>query len=213
MVGADVTNFGVFNDADALAIGLVGLFSDSHAENSADQDVDTWGVGAYMQYVINTLAFSLSVTGTFSEADIEGMAGSTETDSLIVTGGVSNTFELENSWFVEPSAEFTYSKEFIEDAENGESLQLLGSIRVGTEIESDSVKIEPSVSAVAFSNIHVEPDAGTTDEGQLWLQAIARLDFTFSESLSAHVEGDVRGTRGDVDTTGVGANAGFRLTF
>jgi outer membrane autotransporter protein len=208
--GGDVTHYGIFSDSDALTIGLIGLFSKSDSE---DEETESPGVGAYLAYVTGTLAFQLSATGVFSESDVEGMPDDTESEALIITGSVSNTFELPDSWFIEPTVEVTYTESFIEDAEDGEQVQLLGSLRIGTEIDTDGVKVIPSLTGAAFSNIHVEPDDGPTDEGQLWLHGTGKIEFVFSDALSAHIQGDVKGTEGDVDILAYGASAGVNVSF
>jgi Autotransporter beta-domain len=144
--------------------------------------------------------------------------------NFIVAGNLNYKFDV-MTWWVEPTAGAAYTATVWDDAsrffgfEDGHSWRLQGGVRVGTTFDWNGVKVEPTLTGVAYSDVEIQ--GGTvaaaaggalvpTDQGKVFGQGIAKLNFIWNASVSSYLEGEVRGREG---VLGAAGRLGLRYTF
>jgi hypothetical protein len=109
------------------------------------------------------------------------------------------------SWWWEPT--FGFEQAFITQSmgvQNQTITRVKGGVNVGTSFDWGTVKVEPKLTGLAFSDVSVngvDPDIAT-DRGQLWGKGIATLNFVWSKNFSTAIEGQVYGTTGALNIIG-----------
>ena len=111
-------------------------------------------------------------------------------------------------WWWEPTVGFSYTSTVWDESahalafQDGHTLRIQGGVRVGTSFDWNGVTVEPTLAAMAYSDVEIR--GGTvavavgqliapTDEGKIFGQGIAKLNFIWNRNLSSYVEGEVRG--------------------
>ena len=137
---------------------------------------------------------------------------------------VNYKFEFNPAW-IEPTAGVTFTRSIWDDAsraqgfQDGTQVRLQAGARIGTSYDWGGVRVEPTLALLVYDDVivnggSVAAAAGAaavpTDEGQLFAQAIGKLNFVLSNNLSAYVEGEVRGREG---VFGVGGRGAVRYSF
>jgi hypothetical protein len=127
-------------------------------------------------------------------------------------------YNLSNNWWLEPTA----GASLVHDVESTglEDMnvwQLKAGTSAGTSFMWGRTKIEPSFTALAYSDVSVT--GGTvkggspisTDQGQLWGKGVAKLNYVWTRNLSSAISGELYGTRGT--ETSIGYKAGVELRY
>jgi Autotransporter beta-domain len=195
----------------------------SHAPGTTTR-ARTPGVGTFIAYINGGFSTDFAFNATFPRATATTVLGNvtvTDSEAHSYTGNVNYKFDIPNGWWLEPTAGLSYSETFFDGplAVRGETLLVQGGARIGTEVMWNGVRVQPTFTGLAYSNVLVRvggiaPVAGApTDEGQLWVKGAAKLNFLFTDHFSGWVEGNVRGTSGTVDAIGAGVQVGARMTF
>jgi hypothetical protein len=103
--------------------------------------------------------------------------------------------------------------------QDGETVRVQAGSRFGTSSMWGNVKVEESVTGLAYSDVIVNGGSlavavGTplvpTDAGKVFGQGIGKLNFIFTPQLSSYLEGEVRGRDGVIGYAGrIGARYSF----
>jgi hypothetical protein len=219
-VGAvDVTKIGVFSAKDALNVMVLG--SDAFTSVSGIH-TDTPGVGAAITYLNGGVSADFIFNSGFSHTD----GSSLNVTAYSYSADFNNRWDAPDHWWIESTVGGTYADASQNGAVIGQVWTVQGGVRAGTEFTmANGVKVQPVVTALAYSNIYesgsqfIIPNGvnGSTivsgDAGQLWGKGAAKFNFIFTPQFSAYVEGNIRGTTGDVTAIGYGGQAGLRWTW
>jgi hypothetical protein len=222
--GADVVKVGVFHRSDALVIG--GLGSDTFTQSStavgAKTKATTPGVGTYVAYIDGAFSTDFAYTANFTDADttMAGVASYVRAKSYGFTANVNYRVVLPDKWWFEPTVGLNYTLTDFNTSgvEDAEVWVVQGGARLGTEFRGpDGIKIQPTFGAYIFSDVSVKPGGPpvplipiANDEGKVWGKGTAKLNFQFTDKVSAAIEGEVRGTE---DAVGYAGRLSARLSF
>lgn len=100
-----------------------------------------------------------------------------------------------------------------------ETLRVQGGAKAGTSFMWGSVRVDPTFTALAYSNVSVTGGyvpggpPTETDEGQLWGKGVANLNFVWSDHFESSIEGSVFGTRGLENVIAYSGTLGIRYKF
>ncbi len=112
------------------------------------------------------------------------------------------------NWWVEPTGGASYTSTRWDTAskalgfQDGETLRFQAGSRFGTSSMWGNVKVEESLTGLAYSDVKVNGGSlavavGTplvpTDEGKVFGQGVGKLNFLWTSQLSSYIEGEVRG--------------------
>lgn len=229
---ADITKIGIFSAYDALTFIFTGTGVWSHAPGI---DTNT-GVGAgTVAYINGGFSADFTLSGSWSSTSGPAIAPIVIGGVPIVVGGdttglsyapnVQYKFELGNGWYIEPTVGATYSQTFTADfgTQTGDSTEVHGGARFGTETIWNGVRVQPSLKLEAFSMVAQSgvgaiatgggafiPSASLFATGQVGGRASGKLNVLWTPTFSSFVE--AHGT----DISGFssyGALGGFRWTF
>jgi len=227
--GADVTVTNIFSATDAFVIGVLGGFTSAHVRNNdgSTARVDGPGVGLYTIYVSG----GFSTDGTF-KVDFFDLNRSAPGLPDLGLGLVNYTlaynlnykFDMK-PWWWEPTVGFSYISTNWDGASkalgfiDGHTWRLQAGVRVGTAYDWNGVTVEPTLTGMVYSDVEIRGGtiavaAGTplapTDEGKIFGQGIAKLNFVWNTHLSSYLEGEVRGRDG---VLGAAGRLGLRYAF
>src|SRR5213079_749064 len=104
--------------------------------------------------------------------------------------------------------------------QDGHTVRLQGGIRAGTSYDWNGVMVEPTLTAMAYSDVEIRggtiaiaagaPALAPTDEGKVFGQGIAKLNFIWNTHFSSYLEAEVRGRD---SVLGAAGRLGLRYTF
>ena len=227
--GADVTVTNIFSATDAVVLGALGGVTSARVKNNdgSTARVDGPGVGAYAVYVNG--GFSTDTTFKVDFFDLNrSTAGLPDLDLHLTNFNISDNLNYKfdvMSWWVEPTVGVSYTSTVWDSAskffgfEDGHTWRLQGGVRAGTTYDWNGVKVEPTLTGMAYSDVEIR--GGTvaaaaggalvpTDEGKVFGQGIAKLNFIWNTNFSSYLEGEVRGREGILGAAG---RLGVRYTF
>jgi hypothetical protein len=228
--GADVTVTNVFSATDAFVLGALGGFTSARVKNAdgSTANVDGPGVGAYAIYVNG--GFSTDATFKVDFFDLNRSAAGLPDLGLgltnfVIADNLNYKFDLK-PWWLEPTVGFSYTSTVWDGAsralgfEDGHTVRLQGGVRAGTSFDWNGVVVEPTLTAMAYSDVEIRggtvavaagtPALAPTDEGKVFGQGIAKLNFIWNKHLSSYLEGEVRGRDSVLGTAG---RLGLRYAF
>jgi hypothetical protein len=218
----DVTKIGIFTPSDALSVVFTGsgIWSRSTGVDS------TTSVGAgTIAYVNGGFSTDFTVVGNWTRTSITG-GTAPDSSGVSYSPNVQYKFDLANGWFIEPTIGVSFTETFADNfgTKTGDSTELHGGARIGTEIMWNGIRVQPSVSGAVFTIVHQSgagattgpggaPLAGsgsTSQEGDVGGRGSGKLNFVWSNSFSSFIE--VHGS-GIANTTDIGGSGGLRWTF
>jgi hypothetical protein len=219
-VGAvDVTKIGIFSAKDALNVMVLG--SDAFTSVSGVR-TDTPGVGTAITYLNGGVSADFIFNSGFSHTD----GSSLNVTAYSYSADFNNRWDAPNNWWFESTFGTTYADAYQNGAVIGQVWTVQGGARFGTEfVLANGVKVQPVLTALAYSNVtesgsqFMVPNGAngnlivSGDQGQLWGKGAAKFTFIFTPNFSAYIEGNVRGTTGDVTAIGYGGQLGLRWTW
>lgn len=227
--GADVTITNIFSATDAYVIGVLGGFTSARVSNNdgSSARIDGPGVGLYSIYVNG--GFSTDATFKVDFFELNRSAPflpdlGLRLDNYTIAFNVNYKFDM-MPWWVEPTVGVSHTVAVWDGAtkalgfEDGRTTRIQGGVRVGTAYDWNGVKVEPTLTGLVYSDVEVR--GGTvavvsgsavvpTDEGKVFGQGIAKLNFLWTGNFSSYLEGEVRGREG---VLGAAGRAGLRYTF
>jgi hypothetical protein len=211
VAGGDVTKIGIFSASDALVVGVNGSTAVARASASITgpgSRTTTQGVGIFTAYVNGGFSADFAFGDTTANMYANAVDLGFDNRAYSYTANVQYKFDLPNAWWIEPTvgvnfAETRYSNELgFPLLVNGETTTVQGGVRFGTEVTWGGIRIDPTFTGLAYSNVHVvnggaDPLNLTPNaKGEVWGKGVAKLNFVFSDKFSAYIQGDVHGTKG-----------------
>jgi len=227
--GADVTVTNIFSATDAFVIGVLGGFTSARVKNNdgSTARVDGPGVGLYTIYVSG----GFSTDGTFKVDFFDlnrSAAGVPDLGLGLVNYSVAYNLNYKidmKPWWWEPTVGFSYISTVWDGASraqgfvDGHTWRLQAGVRVGSSYDWNGVTVEPTLTGMVYSDVEIRGGtivvaAGAplapTDEGKVFGQGIAKLNFAWNTHLSSYLEGEVRGREG---VLGAAGRLGLRYAF
>jgi hypothetical protein len=229
IAGADVTITNIFSATDAYVFGVLGGFTSAHVRNNdgSSARIDGPGVGLYSIYVNG--GFSTDTTFKVDFFDLNRSAPFAPDLGLHLTNYTTATnvnYKFDTMpWWVEPTVGVSYTATIWDGGskalgfEDGHTWRVQGGVRIGTTYDWNGVKVEPTLTGLAYSDVEIQ--GGTvaqaaggllvpTDQGKVFGQGIAKLNFLWTNNFSSYIETEVRGREG---VLGAAGRAGLRYTF
>jgi autotransporter-like protein len=213
--GADATWRGLAVADDALVVGLVASRTDTHVsyDNTATKTrMYGPGVGIYGTYVRG--GFSADLTTKFDFLQLTNDFGSVTPPPISVgltnagvSGNIQYKQDLGHDSFLEPTGGFSFTKTmFGSGAEaaglaDSATLRLQAGARLGATWTVNGVSVEPSLKALAYSDVMVEggttatavaASVSPTDVGKVRGEVDPALNLDFGKGYSAALSGQVR---------------------
>src|SRR5262249_35724959 len=104
-------------------------------------------------YINGGFSTDFTVSGSWNSAS--GSIAVGDTTGVSYAPNVQYKFELGNNWYIEPTVGVTYSQTFTSNFGNqtGDSTDVHGGARFGTETNWNGVRVQPSLKLEAFSVI------------------------------------------------------------
>lgn len=231
IVGAfDITKIGIFGTADALTfIGTGGhSWSRSVVANpfggaAFATDGSMPSTSATVSYLNGGFSADASVLLSWSRSTFNvPFAVAAEGSSLAYTFNTQYRFDFPYAVWFEPTVGVTYSETYTANfgVKTGDSTEIHGGARLGTEMNWMGYKVQPTVSAVAFRIVDASAMIGTTD--LYGIRGSAKMNVIWTPNFSSYLE--VHGTATSQQATGfgaiatgslqtIGAQAGLRYTW
>lgn len=165
MGGFDAVWSGLVSSTDGLVLGLLGGYTYSRVDlrdSPTNQIFSGPSAGAYGTYVTgNWFLDSLFKVDLLSlGVDIPGISQSANPTNYNLATNIGYKFELPNHYYIEPTAGLEYVRTDFDHASaltattvplnNGDALRTRAGARIGTEWVAGSVRVEPSVLALAY---------------------------------------------------------------
>jgi hypothetical protein len=227
VVGAfDVTKIGVFSATDALTFIGTGGHSWSRASAAVPfgpafvMDSSMPSASATVSYMNGGFSADGSVLTSWSRSSSNMLlVPATSSSSISYTVNTQYRFDFPYAVWFEPTVGVTYSEGYTANfgAKTGDSTELHGGARIGTEMMWMGYKIQPTVSAVAFRI--VDSSSGTAD--MYGIRGSAKVNVLWTQNFSSYLE--VHGTAtsqqvvfpalAGANVQTVGVQAGLRYTW
>jgi Autotransporter beta-domain len=165
-----------------------------------------------------------SITESVNGGTLTAVSTSSAVGSVVMMdsfeGNLRYKFNLDNNWWIEPfgGAVWTYQVETM-GFENIGTLKLQGGARVGTSFTWGSTRVEPTLTAFAFSDVSITggfvPGGPPieNDRGQLWGKGVGRINFIWSKEFESFIEASIFGTGGLENVVAYSGTLGIRLKF
>jgi Autotransporter beta-domain len=171
---------------------------------------------------------SLGPNATFDRQALVLSGGSTHLLNATVAANVNYRFDLQNNFWIEPTAGVQYTNStYASDAANlgladGDLVMVQGGARFGSSLFWNNVRMTTILTGLAYDDVLVKGGfiAGgpflannilaQADEGQVRGRGILALNFDFGQGISSFVQGEVRGGKG---LFGAGGKAGVRYQW
>ena len=231
VVGAfDVTKIGVFSATDALTFIATGGHSWSRATAAVPfgpafaLDGSMPSTSATVSYLNGGFSIDGSVLASWSRSSSNLIfIPTTSSSSIAYTFNTQYRFDFPYSVWFEPTIGVSYSEGYTENfgTKTGDSTEIHGGARIGTEMIWMGYKVQPTVSAIAFRIVDASALVGT---GDLYgIRGSAKMNVIWTQNFSSYLE--VHGTAtsqqqqlafpaiatGSLQTVGV--QAGLRYTW
>jgi hypothetical protein len=220
----DITKIGIFKADDAVSVIFTGsgIWSNSPGINS------NTSVGAgTIAYVSGGFSTDFTIDGTWTSSSLSTLGiATTDSTGISYAPNVQYKFELGNGFYIEPTVGVTYTQVFSANFGNqmGDSTEIHGGARFGTETVWNNVRVQPSLTLAAFSiteqtgmgGTALPPGApgavasGAVQTGTLGGRASGKLNILWTNNFSSFVEAHGSGIGG---TSAYGATGGLRWSF
>jgi hypothetical protein len=228
--GADMTVTNVFSATDAIVLGALGGFTSARVKNAdgSTANVDGPGVGAYAIYVNGGFSTDLTVKADFFDLN-RSAAGLPDLGLRLTNVVIAHNLNYKvdmKPWWWEPTIGYSFTETMFDGAsktlgfQDGHTTRVQGGIRVGTSYDWNGVVVEPTLTGMAYSDIEIRggtiavaagtPALAPTDEGKVFGQGIAKLNFIWNKNVSSYIEAEVRGRDTVLGTAG---RLGLRYAF
>jgi hypothetical protein len=226
--GFDVMKLGITSNSDALVIGFMGMGTSTHTNlvlaNSSRSS--TPGGGIYATYVNGGFSTDFSFLANFTNTNgVEGGVAfiNRDTDSYVTSANMQYKYDMPNNWWYEPTVGVSHTRMyqnlhipgiFLTD---GQQFRFQGGVRAGTEWAYGAVKVQPTLTGLAYTDAQVELPhplgvafIGPTDEHYIWGKGVGKVNVQWTDKFSTYVEGEVRGR---ADVLGYAGRVAARYTF
>ena len=226
--GIDYTTYKVFSQNDAFVFGILSGVTELRTSSVAGlkTNIDGPSVGLYGVYVNGGFSVDFNSKVDFLALDqtspLPGL--SSNLNSYATAGNINYKFDLGAGW-IEPTAGAIYTVtrwDGTMSALDGHTVRLQGGLRIGQSFTSAGVVIEPTVTALIYSDVVIEGGnvttvglATPTDEGKVFELGSLKLNFDLGRGLSTSLEAEVRhGSLGHgTEVVGAGGRVGLRYKW
>lgn len=216
----DVTRVGVFTATDALTIigTATGVWS-----SLPGIDASATAGSATIAYANGAFSTDFTVTGTWSTVSLKafGLVLPADSTAISYAPNVQYRFDLGNSWYLEPTVGVTYTESYTRNFETkiGDSTEVHGGARFGTEWLWGDWKVQPSVTGILFTVVdqnsifdqlnQLAPNA-SSNKDLLGGRGSGKLNFIWDTNFSSYIEahGSSIGA-----AKAYGGSGGLRWTF
>lgn len=220
VVGAfDVTKIGVFGTSDALTFIGTGGHSWSRATTPGFvMDGSMPSTSATVSYMNGAFSIDASILANWSRSSSNFALAMPDSSGINYTFNTQYRFDFPYSVWFEPTIGLTYSEAFASNfgVKLGDSTELHGGARIGTEMLWMGYKVQPTVSAILFRI--VDSSFGTTD--LYGVRGSAKMNVIWSPNFSSYLEVHGTGMSQQVAFNAfsstfqtIGAQAGLRYTW
>src|SRR5262245_42721427 len=203
--GIDYTSYKLLSQNDAFVFGILTGVTELRTTSVAGvkTNIDGPSVGLYGVYVNGGFSVDLNSKVDFLGLDQSSplLGLSSNLNSHATAGNINYKFDLGGGW-IEPTAGAIYTVtrwDGAMSALDGHTVRLQGGLRFGQSFTSAGVLIEPTLTALLYSDVVIEGGNVTTvglatpnDEGKLFELGSLKLNFDFGKGLSTSVEAEVR---------------------
>jgi hypothetical protein len=209
--GVDATWKGLTAADDALVVGLVGSWMDTHVSTdgtAARTRLDGSGIGLYGTYVKGGFSMDLTTKFDFLElTNVSLAATSVNLTNAGVSGNMQYKQNLPASAFVEPTGGFSFTRTMFgsgaaaDSLNDASTLRLQAGFRLGATWTINGVSVDSSLKTLVYSNVIAEGSAAATavassiaptDVGKVRGEADPSLSFDLGNGYSAALSGLVR---------------------
>jgi hypothetical protein len=206
----DVTRIGVFTASDAITFVATGSGVWSHAIGLDTTTSSGAGTLAYTNGGFST-DFTANASWTRESLATLGIVAPPNTSAISYTWNGQYKFDFANAWFIEPTVGVTYTDMYFGDfgPHMGSSTQVDAGARIGTEWMWNTVKVQPSLTGVAYT-IADESGPVSGNKGQLGGRGSGKLNFIWTDHFSSYVEAHASGI---AFTSAYGGSGGLRWTW
>jgi hypothetical protein len=196
----DATKIGIFTASDALTFVLTGTGIWTH---TFGLDTDTGSGAGTIAYTNGGFSADFTAAGSESRSTLLSVgigAAPPDSSSLSYTGNVQYKYDLPYHFFVEPTAGVTYTQLYSANfgTETGDSTEVHGGARFGSEMDFSGFRVTPQVSAVAFQIVDatgalapgmaaIAGAAAGTNES-LGVRTSAKINVNWTPHFSSYAE-------------------------
>lgn len=222
--GIDATLYNVFGSQASMIVGVLTGYQQTHSrsvDTVTSSVFEGYTVGVYGVYSLHGFSIDANAKVDFVDVEQTSPALSYKADQRnFATGGNLNyRFELAKFWF-EPTVGVIYTDSNWDSQRSNLDLKqfrVQGGARVGTSFKMGSVTVEPTLTALLYSDVmmaYQTQPASPIDRGEVFQQAIGKLNFDLGKGLSSSVEGEVRhGTPHGAEVLGASGRVGVRYQW
>jgi hypothetical protein len=224
--GIDGTMSNFFSAGDALLLGLLGGGIDARVRNNDGSTAHFRGplAGGYAVYVKGAFSSDTVFKVDFLDLDTSFVGF---TDLGVTNYSLASNYNYKfdfTTWWFEPTVGSNWTRTIWNGKAHGlhftdgKQVRLQAGARFGTSFDWNGVKVEPVLTALAYSDVVIEGGTISTvltplipdDEGKIFGQLIGKLGFDFGRGFSSYVEGEIRGRE---HVFGAAGRAGLRYAF
>jgi hypothetical protein len=226
IAGVDAAKVGVFSDRDVFVIGVLGGYTSTHVRvnDGTSVRVEGGGMGVYGAYVSGGFSIDGTAKVDFFDVSLRPAAPGFSLESYVLAGNLNYKFNFE-TWWLEPTVgvsgtwlDYGNSATTNLGVTDAHQIRVQGGLRVGTSTSWGTIRVEPTLTGLLYSDVEVSGSTIATattplvptDEGKVFAQLVGKLNFLITPNFSAYVEGEIRGRE---DVFGAAGRAGLRVTF
>ncbi len=217
----DVTRIGIFTESDALTVVGTGTGVWSSLPGI---DATATAASGTIAYTNGGFSTDFTVTGTWSSVVLKALGIVLPANSTAVSyaPNVQYKFDLGNNWYIEPTVGVTYTESYTAnfDSKIGDSTEVHGGARFGTEWMWGDWKVQPSVTSILFTVVdqnsifdqfnQLAPNNNTSTKGLLGGRGSGKLNFVWNSNFSSYIEAHGSSIGG---AKAYGGSGGLRWTF
>jgi len=219
----DVTKIGIFTATDALTFIGTGSGAWSHTTGVAPWLDTTTSSGAGTLAYTNggfSTDFTANASWTSNTLAGAGIFAPPDSSAISYTGNVQYKYDLAYAFWVEPTVGVTYTDTYTANfgTKIGDSTEVHGGARIGTEIKWMGFTVQPTLSGAVFKIVDQSPAVGPVLSDQLGGRGSGKLNIIWNNAFSTYIEAHGSGiagtkTLGFVGTQTYGGSGGLRYTF
>jgi hypothetical protein len=217
----DVTKIGIFTASDSLTFAATGSGAWSHQSGFPTLDVTTSGGSGTLAYANDGFSTDFTTSASWQRSTLVGVgiAAPPDSTSLQYLGNVQYRFDLPYSFFFEPTVGVTYTEVYTANfgLKTGDSTEVHGGGRIGTEMKWMGFIVQPQLSGAVFKIVDQTPVIGPVTD-QLGGRGSGKINVIWNDHFSSYLEAHASGiagtkTIGFIGTQTIGASGGLRWTF
>jgi hypothetical protein len=207
--GVDATWRGLAAADDALVVGVVGSWLDTHVitdQTATRTDLQGSGIGLYGTYVKGGFSTDMTTKFDFLQLVGGGLPSSVDLTNAGVSGNAQYKQNLTKNAFVEPTGGFSFTRALFgsgataDGLTDASTLRLQAGARWGASWTINGVSVEPTLKTLVYSNV-IAQGSGTivatapivpTDQGKVRGELDPGVNLDFGHGYSGSLSGQIR---------------------